>query len=658
MQRFNIISSFKVAGSVLSAESVGEHIYLFDSSYFISKIPLYGAGDGFRAQIVKNAQKLMYEYSKSISFRSGQECIVSLEKSQKANILSLTSNKIAKKHSLDIFGSAIVVSVFSQNGNFVAIGAEDGDFAIFKNRQNGLSLIERFEKQGDSVSSISFSRSDNYVCVSYFNKKSIVYDIAKNKIIFSFETDGVVEKTLFFSDDSGLACVCRNGGVEIYDMSVRQHLYRCVLGEFWPSDAIFLNEHAIAVSTREGYLLFFDVDDFFLVDSINFNAPISKLCCDENRLFVCFCDGRVFAIDLKHKINEFLVFVKTDRMHEADSLFEHNIFLVFESEFKTKAKEGWSENLKELSFMLSKGENDAAYKLAKPFLRLPSIAAHYQELLSQTAELAAFFDAIENDDYASAYKIAHSIPAIQKLPAFAALEQIFAETMKAVIKLLEEGGLSGKQTAIAKLKPFLLVPTKRNIIEDIIKNWANYEKAVAIFKNKQFKEFFAICEKSVFLKECAIYKKAFNLGREIMIRLQTNEDKKEYEEALKLARLLCDFSPFKEEALKKVKTLELQMETLLKLNHYRDGKLLLADLFEFIEENPTLDDFSAFTEFVTGIKDEILDIYKNGAGSEEAYAKLEEYKNIPYLRKYFELPEVKIAQNSFACYKQDVGLSK
>jgi len=640
MQQCSIVSSFKVVGSILSVRTVEKHLYLFDSNYFISKIPLSGSKDGFKTQIVKNTQKALYEYSKAVSFGEGPECIVSLEGSPKASILSLSFGKITKKHTFELFSSPIVFSAFSNDGQFVAIGTEDGELVLLKNDSKSLSLFERFEKTGDFVSSVSFSADDSFLCVSYFNKKSLLYDIRKKELIDAFETEDVVEKALFCQDDIGLICVCRSGRIEIYDMSTRQHLYRHRLNDFWPTDAVRFNENTIIISTREGGLLFFDVDEQSTVASINFQASISKLHIDENIVFVCFCDGRIFGIDTEYKINEFLTFVRINKLEEAALLCKNNIFLFFKPEFKRALHDGWQNSLKEISSLLAKGRCDDAYKAAKPYLILPSISAYYESLLSQTAEMAAFFDEIEAKNYAAAYKIAYANASIQKLPAFEALEQIFGEAMKAAISLLEDGAPDGKQAVMLKLKPFLDVPQKRAIIEDFIKNWSNYNKATIFFKNKQFKEFFEICEKTIFLKECKIYKKALTLGLEIIKKINACEASMDYDNAAKLAKLLCDFLPFKEEGEKRSELIFLQLELINLISEYKFGRCFLNEIFAFVEENRELEGFYVFVEFVKEVKEKIRRLYENSKNRLcKLDEELEEYRRIPYLKTYLDFLE-------------------
>ncbi len=640
MQKCNVYGSFKFAGSVLAVEAIGEHLYVFDSNYFISKISLKQTKCEFRVQIIKTAQNPIHEYSKAISFGRGHECVVSLEGSPKVNVLSLQSDKITKKRSFELPSSSMSISVFSSSGDFLAVGSVDGDLFLFKNQSGGTYLLKQIEKMGDAVSSASFSPGDDYLCVSYYNKKSIIYDIRRNEIIASFHTEAIVEKSLFFPNQTGVACVCRDGGLEIYDMTCKQHLYRHHFCSFWPTDAVFLNDNIIVASTREGVVLFFDIEEQFVATSISFRTPITRMLISGDKLFVCFCDGMVYAINLEHKIDEFLVFVKTDRLDEASALCEHNTLLSLLPEFKKTLKDSWDNKLKEISSLLAKGDFEKANKIAKPYLILPSIAANYQSLLSQTAEIAEFFDAIEAKDYAAAYKIAYATANIQKLPIFHDLEATFLRAVKATVELLETTGLSDKQAVLSNLKPFLGVPQKRAIIEDILKNWGNYEKAVVYFKNKQFKEFFAVCEKSQFLKECNLYKKASALAQEIVSKINTYESKMEYQNAIKLAKLLCDFLPYREEGQKRVKSITLRMELNDAILRYKNGESCLEEIFDMVEENRELEDFHIFGEFVENIKKGIEVIYQNRQiVDESSLAKIEEYRAIPYLARHIDFLE-------------------
>ena len=604
MSAYSVAKVFQIGSSVLHIASVEGAVYAFDAGCKVLGFDKDSLHEKFRASITKLPQP-MYAYTKSFTFSSKNEIALSLENSKKINILKISDGVLSKKHLIGYLKSDVRINAFSKSGLLMAGGTIGGECAIF-NTVDG-RLFYQFEKRGDYVSTIEFSCGGRYMSISYFDKTTLLFDIVEKEIIDYFDSETVVQESKFFLDDTMLLVTLRDGTIEMYCIKEKIKKYSRKILDLWPTDIAKFSEDTALISTREGMIVVFDVANKEIIGEISFasGGGIASLEKDEKSLYVGFASGELYVVDIMAKYDDFSAHFAIKDFEKCDELARANIFLTYDTEYKKALAESWEAQKVKVSALLSKNDIVAAQKLARPYLRLKQAAMDFEEMASQIEDIVRFFDALDRSDYQTAYKVAGVTPIIKKLPAFISLENTFKESMKSAIALLESGGLSNKNDVVALLKPFFTVGVKQTEINDLLKNWTKFKEAGDHLKNKNFKDFYLLCEKFQFLKEFSIYKKALYLGESIAEKLTTVEHSGDHERALQLAAILKDFIPYSEFA--KTKSAEIIAKQKF-MEYIKDPQKIYQNtqlIFGLLEKSPALEGFEPFEDYLAGVKENI-----------------------------------------------------
>jgi hypothetical protein len=151
------------------------------------------------------------------------------------------------------------------------------------------------------------------------------------------------------------------------------------------------------------------------------------------------------------------------------------------------------------------------------------------DLLSDERELRAL---IKSKKYAQAYELLHKNPILQNTNAYKILENEWNKAINVSHKFLEKGDI---ESAKEFLKPFMDVPVKRTIIQNLLKDFREFDKfkkAVLIVK---YPLAYSLAAQYPSFKDTVYYKKMeedwrklFNLAKEAILKENNIEKAKEY----------------------------------------------------------------------------------------------------------------------------------
>ncbi len=634
MPGYTVIGTLKSHGSILDIKTLDKEIAIFDSAYCLLRADKTTLRPTAKGVIQKGAEP-MYAYSKSAAIFKNADMLMSVSGGSKAYMLSMKDGALSKKGVFEYFRGALMVSAFSSRGELCMCGSESGELALFDAKR--LIPMGSFDKQGDYVSQISFCDKDRFCAVSYYDKKTIIYDILEMCIACVFTSEAIIEKAVFAKKIGAFVGVSRSGTLEAVCATRKKTIFSNKPADFWATDIALLGENTIAISSREGRLFFFDLEEQELLKEIRpmENIGISKLHVSDGRLFVGFCTGDVFAIDIDAHKDEFVSYAKLGDFIASEALCEKNFFLAFDSEYKTSLKKAWETKKNEIAYLLVKQKHQDAFIISKPFLRIKSIREEFESILSQIVGVAEFFDALEANKYAEAYKIASQSEIIRKLDAYQKLENIFEESLKRAVGMLEEDEIQNKTAVLTLLKPFAAVPSKKATVVDLIKNWGKYKESLAFLKNRSFKEVFAFAARYPFLKETGVYKKTVALGDGLLQKITVLENDGEYQKLLEVSKLLLDFEPFATVASSKAQEYTAKIKALEMINSYKERKVSLKNIANTINKNEILDDFDALDAFLLFLQEEIMGMHTQyGHLPVEFWSRAKEYAYISKLKNF------------------------
>jgi hypothetical protein len=631
---YTVVNKLKCQGSVLDIKTLGKEIAVFDSSYCLLRADRDTLRPTAKGAIQKGMEP-MYPYAKSASICKTADMLMSVGGGSKAYMLSMKDGALAKKGVVEYLKGNLLVSAFSTNGELCMCGSDKGELALFDAKR--LIPLGAFDNQGDYVSQISFCGQDRFCAVSYYDKRTIIYDILEMKIVCVFNSEAIVEKAVFAKKINAFINVSRDGTIEAVCGTRKKAIFTDNTTDFWATDVVLVNENTIAVSSRDGRLFFFDIEEEKIIKEIIpiSNVGISKLYTEDDRLFVGFCSGDVFAIQMNEHKDEFEACVKLGDFVAAEALCGKNFFLGFEVEYKEALKKAWEIKKNEIVHLLVKQRPQEAYTEVKPFLRIPSIKAEFEEMVSQSADVAQFFDALEGNDYTQAYKTAFQSGIIQKLEAFEKLENIFGDSLKTAISLLEDDAFRNKATVMNLLKPFAAVPSKKETVIDLVKNWGKYKESLSFLKNRAFKDVFILAAKYPFLKDTAVYKKSVALGEGLFQKLNLLESAGEYQKSLDICKLLLEFAPFASVASAKIPEFTAKIKLSEAIDDYKQKKITAVNISHIVNKNGFLEGCDILDELLSFMQSEIMNLHSEyGQTPEEFWSRTKEYAYITKLKNF------------------------
>ena len=139
------------------------------------------------------------------------------------------------------------------------------------------------------------------------------------------------------------------------------------------------------------------------------------------------------------------------------------------------------------------------------------------ELLKDKEDLKNFID---KKEYSKAYELINKNPFLKKTKEYKRLETIWEKTISAIQKLLEKGEVKKAQYMF---EPFKNEPVKRNIFQNILNDFGEFEKFKNAVVNMKYPLAYSLARKYPVYKESLYFKKmekdfkkVFNKARELI----------------------------------------------------------------------------------------------------------------------------------------------
>ena len=186
----------------------------------------------------------------------------------------------------------------------------------------------------------------------------------------------------------------------------------------------------------------------------------------------------------------------------------------------------WDEN-EEYLFVITKDKNVYLYDLntyelvTEKFIKLnelPSSITYIPEtsslwigtlagsvyIYNLLEEEKALERAIEKKEFAKAYEIIYHNPLLKRTHYFSVLEQIWEKSFNAAQKFLEKGEIAKAKQLFA---PFLEISAKRGLIQNILNDFAEFEKFKKAVTNRKYPLAYSLVSSHPAFKDTAYYKK-------------------------------------------------------------------------------------------------------------------------------------------------------
>ena len=249
------------------------------------------------------------------------------------------------------------------------------------------------------------------------------------------------------------------------------------------------------------------------------------------------------------------------------------------------------------------------------------------DLLKDEKELKDF---IFKKEYTKAYELIKQNPILKRTKEYQELENIWEKTLNAIQKLLEKGEI---EKAKYLFEPFKNEPIKRNIFQNLLNDYSEFEKFKNAVLNRKYPLAYSLVRKYPIFKESVYYKKmesdfkkVFNRARELIKLGKVDEAK----EILKPFRGVSEKAALIQSLFNEKMLYDLLRKLLLK----RDFR----EFFEFINRYPFLmdtDEYESAMKYAKALYEKAKEAIKKG-NYKEALRYIEVLKEFPTYKEEAE----------------------
>lgn len=544
--------------SVMEVDECLNFLIALDNNYTLNIIDPNSLSVIKAINLTKHETK-PHKYSNSFAISKNGFIFIPFISTKKGLVLKLTK-EISKIKVITWHEQDIECAEFSKNSKYFATGGQDGKVFVYntKNFEPICSLPPR----GDYISTISFSECENLCCSSSFDKYSTIFDISRNRSIHIFKSIDVVEKSIFFDNDTKIFLIHRNGASSIYDVIEKKSIDMQNHFRSWPS-ALDISKDKLfpVVGTRSNALYALRASDNGRLLDIELEySGVGVVKFFKDMLILGTIEGALLFVDYSVGANELEVALKVKNFKKAREVVDNNLFLSINplmSAFDTE----WPNILKKSVSLLNNNSIDEAVELVEPFVADISKKKEFDFYLKQKDVVALFAQAVESKDFQKAYEYLSQHNFLSKTMSYIELDNYWNRLFNRAKNLLEENPLINQRSAAALLKPFENTP-KRELIQYLIKNSNIFSDAEKLIKKGAFKAYFELTAQNRLLKESELYKKVLALGEKLMDEYRKLEESGHYKEAQDKANLLMTFPEFKKSISTKLMMLKNRLELL------------------------------------------------------------------------------------------------
>ena len=547
--------------------------------------------------------------------------------SGKNNIFLLEADgKLENVGSSNWHASQVECSYISTENGYFLSGGQDGK--IYIHDLETARMVGSLPQKPDYISTITVGNTHNLIGSSAFNKSVTVYDLDKGVIVGEFRTEEVAQTLIFFDDDRFLFAACRDGKGIVFDLAKKEIASERHYFNEWPTAITYSKDkrHAI-VGTRDGYLYAIELMNNYKRFNVKIREiGISHLYINDNHLLVSYMDGVNEVYDLnvgeetiKRHIEEQNYAAAREELNKNILLFLHPVIELFDT--------AWESALESAKMALLVDDLNRASLIVSPFLFDENKKQQFHALIGDMENVTEFKNAYDRKDFARAYELAEKEPLLQQFSIYAEMENRWEKTIAAIKTLIQSDLEANRPKCNALLRPYITVPEKRRIAQNIMNNahvFIQAENAVAV---KDFAEYYRLAEKRPFLKDTPMYKKLESLALRVLEKVNDLLKHEQYAEVVKLAKSSLHFAPIQEE----LKSIIQEVSSRLKFI----GAIKANDLHTVYELITLYDSFSYLAEFVQLDKTfkklvkEGMDYAQRGE-SETVYNLMDIYLEIPY----------------------------
>jgi hypothetical protein len=458
--------------------------------------------------------------------------------------------KVDKHH-----GEVTCVAIEPKNKYMFSCGDDGKSYAVdIKSKKAVFTLPVHV----DTLNDIAFSSNGQWIATASYDKKIQIFNVAmmsrKHRLIAHTEP---IMKVRFLTEHRLFSVDKKNNAIiwDYYKGSVITRLegiHDDVLHVTTSSDDKFL-----FLGTQLGYIIVYELQTYKILSKkyIKLDSAVTALNFDKstNQLIVGTQNGDLLFYYIFEGDEHIKQLLQTKDYEAIQRDVEKNPLLTYTKIYQLVLVL-WETTLKKAKLSLESGDKQTAINLFKHFKNIPSKNAIMQKVMLEYEEFGKFAQLAKQGKLALAYSLALKHPMYQDSKIYKSLEAGWKKTFLAAQKYAIDP--KGADIARDMLAPYRGITQKTKLIQELLTKSEVCKRFRVAVGQKDYKIAFELVKQNPFLKDFSDYELLMNYADSLYIKSQKLFQKGDTHSAIKILRILVDFTDFTDEVKELMKKIE------------------------------------------------------------------------------------------------------
>ena len=469
-------------------------------------------------------------------------------------------------------GEVSCVGIDPANRYMFSCGDDGKTFAI--DVKSG-KLVFTLPVHVDTVNDIAFSANSNWVVTASYDRKISPFNLATMSPRDKLKAHAApVMKQLFISQNKFVS-VDKNSTAIVWNVYSGKIIARLQgIHDDVTQLAVDGEQKFLFLSTMLGYVLLYDAQTYELLSSkyIKLSSQITALAFDDkkNELIIGTESGDILFYNIYEGEDKLKELLANKEFTAIQQEAEINPILAYTQIYHVISNL-WETTLKKAKIALQKGDQKTAILLFKNFKNIPEKNKIIQKVMLEYAEFEKFTTLAKAGMIPLAYNLANIHPLYKESNIYKSLEKnwkkAFAQAQKYALN--PKGAEQAKQV----LAPYRGLSEKTKLIQELLTKGETYKRFRVALGQKDFIICFELIKQNPYLQEFPEYGVLMSYADSLYIKSQEFLNKGDTHNAIKMLRVLQNFTDFADE----VKILMRDIENKQKFfNAIKDDDMVLA----------------------------------------------------------------------------------
>lgn len=410
----------------------------------------------------------------------------------------------------------------------------------------------------DTINDIAFSKNSNWVATASYDKKISLFNLSTLTAKFKLEGHLAPVMKLRFLKNNRLISIDKDATAIIWNtrnaniISKLNGIHDTVTRITTSGDDEFL-----FLGTELGYIIVYDLNSYELLSNkyIKLHSAITALEFNKKKqhLIIGTQEGNILSYDIYEGEKKLQDFLKLQDFDAIQKEVEQNPILKY-TKIYNLVSNLWETTLKKAKIALENDDKKTAVALFKHFKNVPAKNSIMQKVMLDYADFQQFATFAKQGKLALAYGLATKHPVYKDSRIFKALEVNWKKAFEhAQHYSLDPKGAEKVQEILA---PYRGISEKTKLIKELLTQGEVYKRFRISIGQKDFRIAFELIKLNPFLKEFKDYENLIKYADNLYIKSKLLIDNGDTHSAIKLLRVLEDFTDFKEEVAELILEIE------------------------------------------------------------------------------------------------------